>query len=85
VQAAEEATCGLGIYPNTASDKLNPQETTTQDALEMGADGAGLSCPGSRVVADEKIKAARFKNPAAIETIGLELVLSNRSQSLTEE
>jgi len=25
----------------------------TQDALDMGPDGAGLSCPGSSVVADE--------------------------------
>jgi len=28
---------------------------------------------------------ARFENPDAIETIGLDLVLSDRSQSLTEE
>jgi hypothetical protein len=42
-------THGLGIASNPTSDNLNPQETTTQDAPDMGADGAGLSCPGSSV------------------------------------
>ena len=45
----ERTTCGLRI-----SDNLSPKETTRQDALEMGPDGAGLSCPGSSVVADLK-------------------------------
>jgi hypothetical protein len=45
---------GLGIIPDTNSDNLTPQETTTQDAFDMGPDGASLSCPGSSVVADEK-------------------------------
>ena len=31
---------------------LSPQETTNQDAPEMGADGGDLSCPGSSVVAE---------------------------------
>jgi hypothetical protein len=48
----EPATCGLRISDSPTSDNLTPQETTTQDALDMGADGAGLSCPGSSVVAD---------------------------------
>ena len=48
----ERATCGLRISANPASDNLNPQQPTIQDAREMGADGAGLSCPGSSVVAD---------------------------------
>lgn len=30
---------------------LTPQETTNQDAPDMGADGGDLSCPGSSVVA----------------------------------
>jgi len=47
----------------------------------MGEDGAGLSCPGSSVVAE----GARFENPDAIETIGPDLISSVRSQSLTEE
>ena len=47
-------TCGLRISPDTTSDNLNPQETTTQDALETGADGAGLSCPGSSEAPSEK-------------------------------
>ena len=47
------ATCGLRISANPASDNLNPQQPTIQDAREMGADGAGFSCPGSSVVADE--------------------------------
>ena len=40
-------------FPDSpTSDNLTPQETTNQDAPDMGADGAGLSCPGSSVVAD---------------------------------
>jgi len=48
----ERTTCGLRNSDNATSDNLTPQETTTQDALDMGPDGAGLSCPGSSVVAD---------------------------------
>ena len=44
-------TCSLRISDSPTSDNLTPQETTTQDALDMGPDGAGLSCAGSRVVA----------------------------------
>ena len=43
--------------------------------------GADLSCPGSRVVAE----GASFESPTAPETIDLDLLLSFRSQSLTEE
>jgi len=39
-------------YP--ASDNLSPQETTNQDTPDMGDDGAGLSCPGSSVVAENE-------------------------------
>jgi hypothetical protein len=46
-------TCDLRISDSPTSDNLTPQETTNQDAPDMGADGAGLSCPGSSVVADE--------------------------------
>ena len=49
----ERATCGLRIAQNPTSEKLNPQEATNQDVLDMGVDGADLSCPGSSVVADE--------------------------------
>jgi hypothetical protein len=48
----ERTTCGLRISDNPTSDNLTPQETTNQDASDMGQDGAGLSCPGSSVVAD---------------------------------
>jgi hypothetical protein len=44
-------TCSLRNSDSPTSDNLTPQETTTQDALDMGPDGAGLSCPGSSVVA----------------------------------
>ena len=47
----------------------------------MGPDGAGLSWPGSSVVAE----GARFETPDAIETIGRDLLSSIRIQSLTEE
>ena len=50
----EPATCGLRISDSPTSDNLNPPETTKQDAPEVGADGAGLSCPGSSVVADSR-------------------------------
>jgi hypothetical protein len=49
---ARTLTCGLRISDSPTSDNLTPQETTNQDAPDMGADGAGLSCPGSSVVAD---------------------------------
>jgi hypothetical protein len=44
-------------------------------------------CLGASVVPRPKgmTEGARFENPDAIETIGLDLVLSDRSQSLTEE
>ena len=42
----------LQISDNPTSDNLTPQEITKQDAPEMSPDGAGLSCPGSSVVAD---------------------------------
>lgn len=47
-------TCGLRISDSPSSDKLTPQETTKQDAPEVGPDGVGLSCPGSSVVADRE-------------------------------
>ena len=49
----ERATCGLRISPHPTSHNLNPQETTNQDAPEVGADGPELSCPGTSVVAEE--------------------------------
>jgi len=45
------STCGLRISDSPTSDNLTPRETRTQDALDMGPDGDGLSCPGSSVVA----------------------------------
>jgi hypothetical protein len=37
------ATCGLRISKNPTSDNPNPQKTTSQDAPDMGPDGAELS------------------------------------------
>jgi hypothetical protein len=48
----ERTTSGLRNSDNATSDNLAPQETTTQDAPDIGTDGAGLSCPGSSVVAE---------------------------------
>ena len=48
----ERATRGLGIAANPTSDNLNPQEAIRHDINEVGTDGAGLSCPGSSMVAD---------------------------------
>ena len=46
-------TCGLRNSDDPTSDNLTPQETTTEDAFEVGPDGPGLSRPGSSVVAEE--------------------------------
>jgi hypothetical protein len=35
----EPATCGLRISENPTANNLNPQETTSQDAPDMGLDG----------------------------------------------
>ncbi len=48
----ERTTCGVRISDSPTSDNLTPQETTNEDASDVGADGAGLSCPGSSMVAD---------------------------------
>lgn len=45
-------TCGLQNSDSPSSDKVTPQESTTQNAGTDGADKAGLSCTGSRVVAE---------------------------------
>jgi hypothetical protein len=81
----ERTTCGLRIFPNTNSDNLTPQETTTQAAAQVGADGAGLSCPGSSVVAKFEDEAMRFEISTALETIGRDLTLSVRNQPLPQE
>jgi hypothetical protein len=47
----ERTTCGLRISDSPTSDNLTPQETTNQDAPDMGDDGGELSCPGGSVVA----------------------------------
>ncbi len=77
----ERTTCGLRISDSPTSDNLTPQETTNQDAPDMGADGAGLSCPGRSEVAE----GARFENSDGLETIGPNLASLFRPQSLTEE
>ena len=77
----EHATCGLRISDSPTSNNLTPQETTNQNAPDMGPEEAGLSSPGSNVVAE----GARFENPTAPETIDLDLLPSVRSKLLTEE
>ena len=52
----ERATCGLRTSVDPTSDNLTPQETTTQQEGKMGLDRAGLSCPGSSVVAESAIE-----------------------------
>jgi len=37
-QSGKWATCGLRISDNPTSDNRTPQETTKQDALDMGPD-----------------------------------------------
>jgi hypothetical protein len=81
----ERATCGLRISDNPPSDNLIQQETTTQEVLDMGPDGADLSCPGSGEVAETHADDAGFENPRAPKTIGHDLEQLHRSQSLVEE
>jgi hypothetical protein len=50
-------TCGLRISASPISDNLTQQETTKQDAPDMGLDGADLSFPGSSVVAGLELEA----------------------------
>ena len=50
----------------------------------MGPDGAGLSCPGSNVVADFEEEGARLENPPTPETIGRDLHSAVESQSLAD-
>ena len=57
----ERTTCGLRISDNPTSDNLTPQETTDVDTAQVGLDGAGLSCPGSSMVAED----VRFETPDA--------------------
>ena len=54
----EAVTCGLRISASPTSGNLNPQETTKQEAPDVGPDGANLSCPGSNVVEDEEAEKA---------------------------
>ena len=68
----------------TFSDNLTSQETTTQDALSMGPDGAELSCPGSRMVADSESEDVKFETTDTPETIGPDLTASVLSQSFTK-
>jgi len=49
----ERPTCGLRSSASPTTDNLTPQQTTNQNAPEMGLDGSDLSCPGSSVVAEE--------------------------------
>jgi hypothetical protein len=51
----------------------------------MGPDGAGLSCPGSSVVAYSESAGVKFENPTALETLCSDSISSFRFQSLTEE
>jgi hypothetical protein len=81
----ERTTCGLRISESPTSDNLTPLETTNQDAPEVGADGADLSCPGSSVVAESDNEDARFEASSGPETIAVESTSLLHSHSLTEE
>jgi hypothetical protein len=71
-------------FSKSYSDNLTPQETTEANSGTVGAEGAGLSCPGSSVVANSKGAVARFENRTASENIGPDLSSSFSSQSLPE-
>ena len=68
----EPPTCGLQSSESSPSDNLTPQETTTHDTGTVDADGAGLSCPGSSVVAqsDEtgQIACTAFVGPKSVKS-----------------
>jgi hypothetical protein len=50
----EPTTRGLRTQISTITTPLTPQETTTSDSGTVNAEGAGLSCPGSSVVAENE-------------------------------
>ena len=58
----KKTTRRLGIASNPIPDYLNPQETTKEDGVDKGLDGADLSSPGSGVVAEEDVP-QETKNP----------------------
>ena len=45
----------LRISGDPTTGNLTPQETAIQDIARVEIDGADLSCPGSSVVAEERI------------------------------
>lgn len=67
-----ELTCGLQTSPSANADSLTPQESTNQESGTVGADWAGLSCPGSSVVAeirhDDSELAPLMKGPAPLQS-----------------
>src|SRR5688500_6068268 len=70
VIAHPRATCGLRISRTPTSDNLSPQESTKEEAPDMGPGRAGLSCPGSSVVADED--KSNFRLEARIRRVRLD-------------
>ena len=52
----------LRILDNPTADNLNPQETTSQDSIDMGQDGDGLSCPSSSVIDSNTCKELTFNS-----------------------
>jgi hypothetical protein len=48
-------TRSLRNSDDPTSDNLTPQQTTNRGTAQVGTDGDGLSCPGSSVVAEERI------------------------------
>ena len=80
------ATCGLQNSDSPTSDNLTPQETTKQDSGTVGADGAGLSCPGSSVVAesrqDDSALAPLIKSPALSNLRSLRIPKTKNSHRL---
>lgn len=77
--------CGLRVSDKPTSDNLKPQETTSHANLEVGVDGAELSCPGSSGVAKAEFEAARSENSLASEAIDGELLSSLQSESFADE
>ena len=79
------STCGLENSDRLPSDNITPQETTEEESGMVGADGPGLPCPGSSVVADRDGESGWFISSADSETTSFDRSTLFHSHSLAEE
>ena len=82
IDASQDPDATIGDISSARSKTTSDLVEVKQwpDSVTLIPDGAGLSCPGSSVVAE----GARFETPDDTETIGPELTALVLSQSFTK-